>query len=206
MWRLLYPLRYFTLINREKRALDLLALPLALLVAAPFWVLRTANFFAGSGFLEKLLALLSALAGFFVAALVAAATFAHPDLDKVITSGPVYERRGSGADRHDEALSRRQLTCMIFGYLAFICLVMSLLAAIVVTTAAPLKALLQTLDIGKYILGQPWPWIRAILIYLISLPLAHIFVVTGLGLYYLIDRLHAKEPQVLAKKPDRKAA
>ena len=46
-------------------------------------------FFSANGFLDKTLLLTVALTGFYVAALVAAATFGHPDLDKVIKDWPV---------------------------------------------------------------------------------------------------------------------
>jgi hypothetical protein len=206
MWRLLYPLRYFSLVNAEKRLLDLSALPLAVLIAAAFWVFPGANFFAASGFLDKVLALTSALTGFYVAALVAAATFAHPDLDKIITVGPVLEPLGKGKDRILDPISRRQFACIVFGYLSFASLAMSFVIAVVVTTSVEAKSAIVSSKAAIILTGVAAPWIRASIVYFLILPLAHIVVVTGLGLYYLMERLHSREPKVLATKSDRKAA
>src|ERR1700730_2621647 len=90
MWRLLYPLRYFALVNNEKRHIHLCpSIVIAFFLALPFIAMPGAPFFSPNGFLDKLLTLLSCLTGFYVAALVAAATFSHPDLDKTITAGPI---------------------------------------------------------------------------------------------------------------------
>src|SRR5690349_14365686 len=90
VWRLLYPLRYFRLDNEEKRRVDFWGtLVLAVCIAAPFILIPRAPFFQAGGFLDKLLVLTAALTGFYVAALVAAATFAHPDLDRPMKTGAV---------------------------------------------------------------------------------------------------------------------
>ena len=60
MWRLLYPLRYFSLVNDEKRHIDLWpTILLALFISAPFIVLDGIPFFHKDGFLDKILVLTS---------------------------------------------------------------------------------------------------------------------------------------------------
>lgn len=207
MWRLLYPLRYFRLVNATKRWLDALAIPLAVLLAAPFWLFPKAIFFSSGGFLDKILALTSALAGFYVAALVAAATFAHPDLDRVITVGPVYERRSYDGQQELEPLTRREFACVIFGYLSFGSLLYTLCAAVAVTTAGPaFVALKGNALVAKYLTADTLPWASGIAVYAFTLPLAHLAIATGLGLYYLMERMHTREPRVLAKKDGQRAA
>ncbi len=207
MWRLLYPLRYFRLVNATKGWLDALAIPLAVLLAAPFWLFPGAIFFSSGGFLDKILALTSALAGFYVAALVAAATFAHPDLDRVITIGPVYERRSYDGESELEPLTRREFSCVIFGYLSFGSLLYTLCAAIAVTTAGPaLLALKGTALAAKFLTPDIIRWAGGTVVFAFTLPLAHLAVATGLGLYYLMERLHTREPRVLAKKDGQRAA
>lgn len=206
MWRLLYPLRYFGLVNATKGWLDALAIPLSALLAAPFWLFPNAIFFSAGGFLDKILALTSALAGFYVAALVAAATFAHPDLDRVITIGPVYERRSYDGVSELEPLTRREFACVIFGYLSFGSLLYTLCAAIAVTTAGPALVALEASTAAKILTPESLPWISGAMVFAFTLPLAHLAVATGLGLYYLMERLHTREPRVLAKKDDHRAA
>ena len=58
MWRLLYPLRYFRLVNDEKRHIDMWpTMLLAAIIALPFILLHDAPFFHKDGFLDKLLIL-----------------------------------------------------------------------------------------------------------------------------------------------------
>src|SRR6266481_5305479 len=132
MWRVFYPLRYFRLVNDEKRHIDFFpTLILALLITAPFVVLHDTPFFHKDGFLDKLLVLTSALTGFYVAALVAAATFSHPDLDKVFKAGPVaLITRDADGKKITEHLTRREFVCTIFGYLAFSSLTISLFSSL----------------------------------------------------------------------------
>jgi hypothetical protein len=76
--------------------------------------------FYPNGFIDRLLTLTSALTGFYVAALVAAATFNHPDLDNVIKSGPIaLITKDSDGHNISEFLTRREFICTIFSYLAF---------------------------------------------------------------------------------------
>ena len=77
MWRRTYPLRYFYLDNKEKSTIDLWgSARIAILLPLRLFCLPGTSFFRPNGFLDRLLTLTAALTGFYVAALVAAATFA----------------------------------------------------------------------------------------------------------------------------------
>lgn len=209
MWRLFYPLRYFSLVNNEKRHLDLWPTGfLAIVLAAPFIFIPGAPFFSPNGFLDKLLALTAALTGFYVAALVAAATFSHPDLDKTIRVGSIaLVRKGDDGVRIQELLTRREFACTIFGYLAFATLVVSLSAAAAVAlSAVPVAPLQGVRWIGWLFEPQNWFIARGAVILGFTAAVSHIVVVTSLGLYYLMDRLYRQEPRVTARKSDRDAA
>ncbi len=120
MLKLLSPFRYFLLENKEKQRIDLWpTVILSITLTVMFVFFDTANFFAPNGFMSGLAALTSSLTGFYVAALVAAATFNHPDLDVEIKYGPIYldETDSDGIDKK-RALTRRELICIIFGYLS----------------------------------------------------------------------------------------
>jgi hypothetical protein len=200
MWRILYPLRYFRLKNSEKLKIDLFAtLGFGVLIALPFLLVPNAPFFRNGGLLDKLLVLSSALTGFYVAALVAAATFSHPDLDKTITVGPVaLIGRDADGKKVSEALSRREFACMIFGYLAFLALVFSITAAIAVSFS---EAAGSVRWVGEYAV-----YLRAAFILVFSMMIANLFVVTSLGLYYLMDRLYRRDRQIISRKPGQNAA
>lgn len=196
MWKFFYPLRYFRLINREKRWLDVVpTVAISLVLVAPFYFLEGASFFRPNGFLDKILSLAGALTGFYIAALVAAATFTHPDLDKAIRSGPValIEKDADG-NKVQIALTRREFACTIFGYLSFAALAISIGCAVAVgLSSAKLPA----------VIAEHKSAIRIAIAYVFVLAISHLFVATSLGLYYLMDRLYRHDRQIVSKKPSQ---
>jgi hypothetical protein len=201
MWRLFYPLRYFRLVNEEKRHLDLWpTLALAIVIGVPFVVLPGIPFFHKDGFLDKLLILTSALTGFYVAALVAAATFSHPDLDKVFRAGPVVlVTKDHDGQKIMEHLTRREFVCTIFGYLAFSSL--SLLASLFVGASGyDHAAAAHWQFIGPAIGGAYLPITRGVVLFCFTLAIAHLAVATTLGLYYLMDRLYRRDREIVTPK------
>ena len=195
------PLKYFRLRNSEKSGLDWIATAiLTVAIASPYIFLDGSVFFKNGGFLDKLLVLTPALTGFYVAALVAAATFSHPDLDKTITAGPIaLIAKDADGHRISEALTRREFVCTIFGYLAFLALVFSVLSSIAIgiSEADFFKEYSNSIIL--------WYGIRVVVI-IFSAMISHLIVVTSLGLYYLMDRLYRRDRQITTKKSDKAAA
>jgi hypothetical protein len=208
MWRLLYPFRYFLLVNNEKRNIEIWpTLILAIVISAPFWILN-ASFFQPNGFLDKILVLTSPLTGFYVAALVAAATFAHPDLDKVITAGSIaLITKNADGKRIVEAITRREFICTLFGYLSFSCLIISILAGYFISMSSiHLRILANWPIVGVLFSGIRWLTVRGIVIFGFSLLVAHLIVVTALGIYYLMDRMYRFDRKITTPKPGDKTA
>lgn len=194
MWRILYPIQYFRLSNADKRRIDLIpTLVLALTIATPFIFLSGPSFFHADGFLDRILTLTSALTGFYVAALVAAATFLHPDLDKPIRSGPVeLITKDADGKISREALTRREFACMIFGYLAASTLLLSIAIAFAIGFST----------FNWSVLGSFYFYLRALAVLIFAVWISHVTTVTALGLFYLMDRLHRDDPKVKSKKSD----
>jgi hypothetical protein len=208
MWRLFYPLRYFALQNSGKRHIDVWpTLFLTLLIGTPFVLLPDAPFFRSGGFLDKLLLLTSALTGFYVAALVAAATFVHDDLDKVITLGAIELPMQIDGKKVLTPLTRREFACTIFGYLAFSALMLSLLSGLAISLSGASHRPLENLPVvGALFVPSHFILVRDVFIYLFSAAVSHLAVVTSLGLYYLMDRLYRHEPVVLTEKKNKRVA
>lgn len=157
--------------------------------------------------MDKVLLLTVALTAFYVAALVAVATFSHPDLDKTISVGVIaLVSKDDDGKRIQEHLSRREFACYIFGYLAFASLMFSIFASV----AIPISEFSPDKQTPKWISWLLMPphlfWMRAAFIVLFDAAIAHVAVVTSLGLYYLMDRLYRHEPKVLTEKRKREAA
>jgi hypothetical protein len=195
MWKFFYPLRYFRLTNREKKILDIIpTIVVAVLIWLPFYFLEDATFFGANGFLDKILSLAGALTGFYIAALVAAATFVHPDLDQIIDSGVIsILEYDSDGNRTKINLTRREFACTVFGYLSFAALAISIGCAVAVG--------LSTAKF-PYFLECYKSNVRLILSFIYCLMISHLFVVTSIGLYYLMDRLYRNNVKVTAKKPN----
>ena len=145
--------------------------------------------------------LASTLTGFYVAALVLAATFTteNGDLDKPIEVGPV-----SLVDQEDQTarkLSRREYVCIMFGYLSFISFTLSILSVIFVIVSGPLSA---ELPVALDLIGKSGKTISKMISYAgmaLFVGLAsHLVITTCYGLYYLVDRLYAKKPVILPMK------
>lgn len=197
MLKLFYPLRYFRLQNREKRAVDIVpTIIISAVIWLPFALLSSATFFSPNGFLDKILNLTSALTGFYTAALVAAATFSHQALDKVITLGPVWVKSSDDLGKPKKNfLTRRELICYLFGYLAFSALVLSIGCALAVGVSSA-----ETPSFMAPYSGI----IRLAIAALFTTAISHMFVITCLGLYYLMDRLYRHDAEIKTKKPEIK--
>jgi hypothetical protein len=204
-----YPLKYFQLQNPEKRRLDVWpSIAIAALLLCSYSLLPGASFFRPNGFVDKLLTLTSCLTGFYVAALVAAATFSLADLDRVITSGPVILlEKDSTGKLVAEYLTRREFACAIFGYLSYLSLLLSIGSAWLVSiSSVNLTKAAAHAVIGWIFSGVQYHIIRIAVMTAYTLAVAHLVVVTALGLYYLMDRLHRKDQEVKTTKPKHEAA
>lgn len=198
MWRIVFPLRYFRIHNTEMGHINLWpTLVLAAVIALPFLIVPGASFFRDHGFLDKLLALTSALTGFYIAALVAAATFTHDDLDKVIVLGSVSLPLKVDGEVVEKPLTRRQFACAIFGYLAFSAMILSLLSALFVGMSGA--------DFSAFLSTDTFLIVRGAFVVAFSMGIAHLIVATCLGLYYMMDRLYRRDPKVTSEKKNRAA-
>lgn len=185
---LLYPLRYLTLTDEDRRRLlarNLLTIiVISTILSVPF-IFSDANFFGERGFLDRFGGFCGVLTGFYIAALVgiASVTGTMSGLDKEIQIGKIYGIRENGAQ---VALTRREYVSAIFGYLAFVSFGLSVVAILLVATAGAAKSIL------------PY-WVGCITLCLFNLVLSHMIVTTCHGLYYFIDRIYYQEPTLGAK-------
>ena len=166
------------------------------------------SFFRPNGFIDRLLTLTSALTGFYVAALVAAATFNHPDLDNVIKSGPIaLITRDSEGNNISEFLTRREFICTIFSYLAFAVFLLSVVFALCVgMSSADLSGVQKWPYIGILFKTKIWPYFRGSIVVIISLGIGHLTTATGLEIYDLMDRLYRHDRKITTKKKNSNEA
>jgi len=204
---LLTPLRYLRLRDEKGRRLALRNLIASFLLTAllsvPFIFVEKANYFNKDGFIDKVGSFSSVLTGFYVAGLLAVATFSDKlgNLDGAIQVGRiVLPPTKNEPVRH---LTRREYVCAIFGYLSFLSLFTTLLSITSVIIAQALPAMTDmSVSLGQRRLELPDTFVRAVPILMFSALVAHLAVVTCHGLYYLMDRLYAKKAKLLPSHDD----
>lgn len=205
MYYFFYPLRYLWLRNENESTIiwsDIAwVLFLSFCISAPFIIIPEANYFGVDGFLDRFGAFSSVLTGFYVAALVAVATFSmHGDLDQPIKIGKVYRKSENSVLI---PLTRREYVCYIFGYLAFISLALSIFSIIMVVVAQPSAIILKSILSDRVADSVAKIWVPGVALSMINIVIAHMIVTTCRGLIYLIDRLYIRTPKIISQKPRR---
>ena len=143
---------------------------------------------------EKMTSFIGLLSGFFIASLAAIATFGGKGLDsEMIGNGKVTLTHKSPCGDNDdvEALTRRRFLSFLFGFLAFMSIVCSLLG-MVAFFADQINIGLYSQNLVNY--GFPFFWI------IYSFFIGTIISNTLLGLFYLTDRMHRSERKINIKK------
>ncbi len=94
------------------------------------------NAFGEQGFVDRLLAFVQTLVGFYIAALAAVASFNSRHLDRVMPSPPPTMRVKYNGSLQEVPLTRRRFLCAMFAYLTALSFLFSI-AAITVLSLAP---------------------------------------------------------------------
>lgn len=199
---IIYPFNYLRLRDEESRLVvrrDVL--PVALFVIALvslFEFLPDTNFYAKDGFVERVGGVTQSLTGFYIAGLLAVATFtiSQTALDQPIKVGPVYLRRRD----QNNCLSRREYVCLMFGYLSALSLAISLFAALSGATAKAIGAGLEpvTTTLGGTVISARVV-VGLIGKIVVAIVVSHIVLTTGYGLYYLTKKIYERD-SVIGKK------
>jgi len=171
----------------------------------PF-VALDANYFGDKGFLDRFGNFSAVLTGFYIAALVGVASFASSfgELDDEIEVGRISRPVPDPAEGEDreEFLTRRQYVCSMFGYLAFISLILSVGAILFIVAADQMKLVAELAKtwLGPVIAERTLAITRGVIVIGFNIVVAHMLVTTCHGLYYLIERLYAQKPKILKKR------
>lgn len=182
---LLSPLDWWRVRHPAVRALNL-AVPglVALAMAALVWLAPgKVNLFGEFGLVHQANGLMQILAGFYIASLAAIATFNRPGLDETMKGDPPRLKR-SGTLKEEE-LTRRRFLCLLFGYLSF-----AAIALYVVGAGAMIAAPVMAEAVAD---AATRTALRAAFIATFGFFLAHAFLATVLGIYYMAVRIQEPE-------------
>jgi len=176
-WKLFSPFLFLRLRYEERFTYNAFSILIGLLASLAYSLLPVRPALMGSnGVLNDILGFTSILFPFFVAALVAVATFQREGMDRMPNGGQVQLKR-----RNDSivSLTRRQFVCFIFGYC-------SALSATIFISIIITKSLFPWISV--YFSGD-MEYIKLVYIFIISSSFAHMITITFWGMYYLTDRI-----------------
>lgn len=195
------PFKYLRLRNERGTRLvfrDLASmLIIALIFASPFVAFEQVNFSRAAGFVDRMGSLAAVLAGFYIAALVAVASFSASigDLDCPITNGKIFLNKGD-----EDSLTRREYICAVFGFLSFLSLFIAIASSFVLIIA-PVVSGITSKDVIEifHFSTSIFELVRSTVVFVYCFILSAMIVTTFYGLYYLTDRIYAKAPKILPK-------
>lgn len=141
--------------------------------------------------LSSLVSILQILPGFYIAALAAVASFNRKIMDTEIDGNPVSLIASENGDTKPRSLTRRRLLCYLFGYLSFLSIALFLLGTLL-QKASPVA--IVALCNEKASLISEWLFFSFVLFFFYQM-----ITVTFLGLFYLADRMHWKQPETRIK-------
>ncbi len=137
-----------------------------------------------NGFVARVLGFVQSLAGFYMAALAAIATFNNSDMDRFMPGKPpTMDIIHNGAPANIK-LTRRRFLSSMFAYLTLISILLTL---------ASIGALAIGCNLPKWFDGQ-WNWaIKLAFLVGYTLSIAQMICVTVWGLFYLGERIHTPD-------------
>ncbi|MEM5532309.1 hypothetical protein [Pseudoalteromonas arctica] len=181
--KLTAPLKYLLIDHKQKKYVDyILPIFFSLLMCVLFFFLpEQIVIFRNNGLIESLSNFIQVLAGFYIAALAAIATFPNKNIDNVTDGYPLK--------LNNEELTRRQFLCYMFGYLAFLGFSLVLLGKVAISLEPNITLLLNNLsDEIKLAL-------KVFFLFLYFIAFNSLILTTLYGLYYLTEKIHERKTE-----------
>lgn len=178
--KILTPLAFLRLQSPDLRAYQwTIPAVLGALALVAFYLLPSKPpLFTEKGLVNTVNGLLNTLIGFYIAALAAVAAFNNPTLDQVMKGRPPTLTVYREGVQTKEQLTRRRFLVILFGYCAFISIMLFTLGVL-------------SLILAPSLASASWmPTLRLVWLGVYFSMAASLLVVTLLGLHYLIDRMH----------------
>lgn len=178
--RLLRPLLYLKIKHQYKMFYDLY-LPCIVVCLATFACYIFKINIEISKLARETNIILGTLPGFYIAALAAIATFKSDSIDENMDGiDPPKLFSSENGQLQNRPLTRRRFLCLLFGYLAFISIIMCILNILILVFS----------DVFSCIFLSQYNYLRGVLLFVYSIIFINMIITTFLGLFYLSDRIH----------------
>ena len=156
----------------------------AVLMAIPWSLDIHFNVYGDNGVISRVLGFVQSLAGFYIAALAAIATFNNPDMDKLMPGeAPTMQIMYNGTMSTVKVTRRRFLSAM-FAYLTAGSLVLTLISIAALGASQSLATALPNFLVTPA---------KTVFIFAYLFALTQMICVTLWGLFYLGERIHTSD-------------
>lgn len=191
MTRYLVSIRYFQIKVEGGRSGEFIAPAILSLVICSvlFAFFPMTGIFGEKGFIDRFSGLLSALVGFFIAALAAVATFqGHANsMDEPMPGKSATLVTVIRGEPTKKQISRRRYLSLLFGHLATTSFIL------LITTFVFMMSFQIKSDLGNNIICA----INFAALFFYVYVLTHLAVGTAIGIYYLSERIHEVNAKVI---------
>jgi len=191
--RLIRPLDYLRIHHHEKRWYDWYLpgiLSIIMLLAIHYLPVRP-KILGHDGLIYYVVELLKILTGFYIASLAAIATFNKPGMDEIMPGDPPTISTTFRGRRTTSSLTRRRFLCLLFGYLAFMSMILYFGGAAAGLIAKNAKLVIPV---------RFFPFFKLSGLYLYLFCVSNLVITTLLGLFYMVDRIHREDPKKIEVK------
>lgn len=190
--KLFRPLDYLRIKHSEKLWVDYYA-PLVMTFLFIIFIYNlplSLKIFGDKGLIEIITGILQILTGFYIASLAAISTFNKKGMDDIMPGEPPTLKVSYRGSIRTDRLTRRRFLCLMFGYLAYLSLILYFLGE----TANLIKENAMIIVAVQYHAMVKWVFV-SIYLFLSN----NLIITTLLGLYYMVDRIHRSDPKAIEK-------
>ena len=183
LYYVLRPLSYLKINNKSKKYFDWWV-PLFFAILTSFVIVSFRNqiiVFGNSGLIARLSEFIQIMPGFFLAALVATATFSRPEMDDYLPGAPWKAWVLSNGRKSEIRLTQRRFLCMLFSFLTVEAMIIFLFSVACLTFSDSMKVCIPE----PYHVVAYWAFFM-----FFGLLFWQMVTATMIGLYFLGDRIH----------------
>ncbi len=148
------------------------------------WIGFGAGLVSDNGFFARVLGFTQGLAGFYIAALAAIATFSNADMDQLMPGNPPTLVIHHNSGKETIRLSRRRFLSQLFAYLTALSFVISLVSIMALAVGVNVKTIFNPAYVNLA---------KIVFLFFYFLVLSQMTTITLWGIYYLGERIHTPD-------------
>lgn len=192
--KLFKPLDYIRIKHAEKLWFDaVLPAILAIVCAACLYALpKPVALIGKDGIISLVNGILQILSGFYIASMAAVATFQKEGMDDKMEGIPPKIKVKKRGKKVDKLLSRREFLTYLFGYLAFMSILMYFVGGFVQLTSGNIAILTAGMA----------AWFKYVFVALYMFAVFNILCTTILGMHFMIDKIHRPKQKLIDKNEE----